>query len=68
MFEKVSYEEMVQTIKEVEKTGFVGITCVRKTDGAMWIWTKDPQRIGTFDKKGRGLDQSGQNVSSGSKT
>ncbi len=52
MFEKVSYEEMVQTIKEVEKTGFVGITCVRKTDGAMWIWTKDPQRIGTFDKKG----------------
>ncbi len=51
MLEKVSAQKAVEIIREAGKRGFVGITCIRKTDGVSWRWTKDPSETGTADGK-----------------
>jgi len=51
--EKVNYEKAVEIIEDAGKNGFVGITCVRKTDAEVWRWVKDPSAIGADGKKAR---------------
>lgn len=51
MLEKATYDQAVQIIKDAGKKGFVGITCIRKTDGSKWHWVQDPEAIGSLDGK-----------------